>query len=93
MPNWAYPEFDWDEGNIEHLIAQHDVLPEEAEQVFFNAPYIKREGDVYYVYGYNDVGRYLFLVCELRGNLVRVFSAHDMDSQERRLYERHRTRR
>lgn len=40
MPNWTAPEFDWDDGNIDHLIDRHDVYPEEAEQVFGNNPYI-----------------------------------------------------
>lgn len=93
MPNWAYPEFDWDDGNIDHLISRHSVSPKEAEEVFTNAPYIKREGDAYYVYGETSGGRLLFIACEDRRGMVRVFSAHDMDAQERRLYGRNRKRR
>ena len=93
MPNWKEPTFQWDDGNIEHLIDRHGVYPVEAEQVFFNNPYIKRVGDVYYVYGRDTDGRLLFLVCEDRYGKVRIFSAHEMDNQERQLYERNRQRR
>jgi uncharacterized DUF497 family protein len=90
MPNWSRPEFDWDDGNESHFIKRHDVYPEEAEQVFFNGAYIRRTGAVYAVYGRDDTGRYLFLICILRGSAVRVFSAHTMTRDERRFYERFR---
>jgi uncharacterized DUF497 family protein len=90
MPDWSRPDFDWDDGNALHIIAAHDVYPDEAEQVFYNGAYVRRVGKRYRVYGQDNAGRYLFIVCELRGGLVRVITARDMDRDERKLYERHR---
>ena len=90
MRDWSLPDFEWDDGNVDHLIERHDVYPAEAEQVFYNRAHVRRAGDYYYAYGQDDSGRYLFLVCVLRGGAVRVISARDMTASERRLYERHR---
>lgn len=95
MPDWRTPVFDWDpweRGNGDKLIARHDVYPAEAEQVFYNEALVIRQGSNaqgeprYYVYGQDDTGRYLFLVCILRGALVRVYSARDMTERERQNY-------
>jgi len=43
MPNWRTPEFDWDDGNTEHIIGRHDVYPDEAEQVFYNGPHVRQD--------------------------------------------------
>jgi uncharacterized DUF497 family protein len=90
MPDWSLPDFEWDDGNTQHLIERHDVYPEEAEQVFYNGAHVRRAGNEYYAYGRNDSGRYLFIVFVLRGKSVRVISARTMTQGERRLYERHR---
>lgn len=89
MPDWSQPEFEWDDGNVEHIIERHNLEPEEAEQVFYNGAYVRRDGDVYRAYGRTDDGRYLLIICVLRGALVRVISARDMDKDERRFYARH----
>ena len=44
--------------------------------------------DRYRVYGRDDAGRYLFVVCEERGNQIRVITARVMTHAERRLYDR-----
>ncbi len=90
MPDWSWPEFEWDEYNSEHIRERHNVEPEDAEQVFYNGAFVRRDGDVYRVYGQNDAGRYLFIICVVRGKLVRVISAHDMSARERRTYGRGR---
>lgn len=90
VPDWSRPEFEWDEGNEEHLIARHDIYPDEAEQVFYNGAHVRRAGDGYVAYGQNDSGRYLLLVFVLRGTAIRVFSARTMTREERRFYERYR---
>jgi len=90
MPDWSWPDFDWDDGNVEHIIGRHNVSPDEAEQVFHNGAYVRRDGGFYRVYGQDDDGRYLIIVCERRGPFVRVISARDMDKDERRTYDRHR---
>ena len=90
MPDWSNPEFQWDDTNAEHLIERHDFYPEEAEQVFSNGPHVRRVGGMYYAYGQDDAGRYLFVVFLVRGRPIRVISARRMTAAEQRLYERHR---
>ena len=56
----------WPDDRIEH-IAQHNVTPEEVEEVCFNRPLIQRaksegENPVYYILGQTASGRYLFCV-------------------------------
>lgn len=92
MPDWSRPAFQWDDGNETHLVERHDVYPAEAEQVFYNGAHVRRGGGVYYAYGQDDSGRYLFLVFELRDGAVRKFSGRDMTENERRLYRQHRHR-
>ena len=82
--------FQWDEQNEEHLLKQHGVTPEEAEEVFYTAPYFRRgrEGSRY-VYGQTEAGRYLFVVyLDFEGGTVRIISARDMTPREKRLYLR-----
>ena len=57
----------------------------EAEEVFFNVPLIlaldrkhSKVEDRYYGLGVTNVGRALFVVFTIRGDLVRVISARDM---------------
>ena len=85
--------FEWDDYNEGH-IAEHNVSPEEVEECFFN-PYVwkrkKRSRKRYYLYGQTDGGRYLFIVFELYPDgIVRPISARDMDSGERRYFQRQR---
>jgi uncharacterized DUF497 family protein len=89
MRDWSSPEFDWDDANEDHVL-RHDVYPEEAEQVFYNGPYVRRHRDRYVVMGQDDAGRYLIVVCERRGGRVRVITARTMEQSERRHYDRHR---
>ena len=87
--DWARPEFEWDEANEEHIL-RHDVYPEEVEEVFAGNPYIRRNRDRYLVYGRDDSGPYLTVVCTGRGARIRVITARDMNRSERSLYDRHR---
>lgn len=89
MPNWSRSEFDWDEANEDHIL-RHAVYPEEVEQAFANNALIRRRGSVYQVYGQDDEGRYLFIVCVRRDDRVRVVTAPPMARKEQRFYERHR---
>lgn len=89
MRDWTRPEFDWDEANEEHIL-RHDVYPEEAEQVFFNRPFIRRSGGRYEVMGRDDPGHYLFVVCVIRHDRIRVITARPMTRKEQRIYDRHR---
>jgi uncharacterized DUF497 family protein len=90
MPDWSLVDFDWDDGNVDHLLDRHGIPPEQAEQVFSNRPVVRRGRKVYTASGRDDDGNYLFLVFEFREGAVRVISARPMTTQERRSYVRHR---
>ena len=85
--------FDWDEANRNHL-AQHDVRPQEAEEVFLRDPLdmelqIAGEGDGeerLQQLGETAAGRILQLVTTWRGGKVRVISAWDAPRQLKLYY-------
>jgi len=86
--------FDWDDGNREKNRLKHDVLNGECEDVFFNQPLIilddakhSKKEKRYAALGGTDSGRGLTVVFTLRGYLIRVISARDMNKKERRFYE------
>ena len=83
-------EFWWDDDNIAH-IANHGVEPYEAEEVMINMPWLKRSGDgKYLAYGQTDAGRFLLVVFAPKpGNRLRVVTARDMTSSEKRRYRQH----
>jgi uncharacterized protein len=87
--------FQWDKGNFLKNWDSHNVRATECEQVFFNRPMMiapdakhsKRETR-YYLLGQTDSGRRLFLVFTIRGTLIRVISARDMNRKENREYDK-----
>ena len=88
--------FDWDSGNTEKIINKHNVLPSEAEQVFFNEPLLlmddikhSQKETRYHALGITDDLRLLHVTFTFRlnGTLVRIVSARDMHRKERRVYE------
>lgn len=85
--------FEWDEWNIDH-IADHDVTQYEAEEVFELRPYFRRGPVVrgeqrHLCYGVTDAGRYLTVIFTLKvGGIARVVTARNMESGERRMYQR-----
>ena len=83
-------KFEWDKRNEQHLLKEHSVSPEEAEEIFKTEPYFRRGRDgTRYVYGQTEAGRYLFVVyLYLGAGTARVISARDMTPRERRLYLR-----
>ena len=88
--------FDWDEGNREKNYLKHNVRNGECEDVFFNQPLVivsdmkhSQEERRYSAFGITDGGRKLTVVFTLRKNLIRVISARDMTTKERRYYEKH----
>jgi uncharacterized DUF497 family protein len=85
--------FDWDEGNTTKSWTKHRVTDDECEEIFFNEPLLvfydtehSQKEDRYYLLGRTDVGRKLMVVFTTRGRLIRVISARDMTSAERRRY-------
>ncbi|MEO8183108.1 MAG: BrnT family toxin [Deltaproteobacteria bacterium] len=87
--------FDWDDGNLDKNWALHQVSTAEAEETFFNQPFVvapdarhsQRERR-FAALGSTSRGRRLTIVFTLRGTLVRVISARDMSRRERSLYEK-----
>lgn len=84
--------FEWDDGNILHLALGHGIEPEEAEEVFAVDPlFRKTRGGHYVAFGRTQGGRLLVIVFEKKTrNLVRAITGWDMDTAERRYYQRHR---
>jgi uncharacterized protein len=86
--------FQWDTGNIEKNWARHKVSPVESEQIFFNQPLIISDDSKhsihekrYAAFGKTDTGRFLVVIFTICSKLLRVISARDMNSRERRFYE------
>jgi hypothetical protein len=84
--------FDWDEANIRH-IAEHDVTPDEAEQVLLNDPadggVQDHEGEERYVeVGVTDAMRVLVVITTQRGELIRVVTAFPATASFRDFYLR-----
>ncbi|MEW6233892.1 MAG: BrnT family toxin [Candidatus Omnitrophota bacterium] len=85
--------FDWDKGNLLKNWHRHRVTASECEQVFFNQPLIlasdekhsQRESR-YFGLGRTEAGRLLFVVFTIRGQLIRIISARDMNRKERMVY-------
>lgn len=90
MPDWSLVDFDWDDGNVDHLLARHGIEPEQAEQVFSNRPFVRRGRNAYTASGRDNRGSYLLVVFEFRAQAVRVMSARPMTRQERRNDDKHR---
>ena len=84
--------FEWDEGNEPKIFRKHKVARHEVEEVFFNAPLVRKAAQKRYLaFGQTDNGRYLFVVFVRKPKgLIRPISARDMDSSERTSYRRKR---
>lgn len=85
--------FQWDEGNAAKNWEKHDVTQAECEQTLLNRPLIVKHDREhswreprYFALGRTDANRPLFVVFEVRGDLVRVISARDMTPNERKRY-------
>ncbi len=87
--------FEWDDGNSGKNWEKHGVADFEAEEIFFNRPFIVRhdaahasdEENRWRAFGRTDKGRYLFVAFTVRRTLIRVISARVMTRRERRFYE------
>jgi uncharacterized protein len=83
--------FDWDDANILHL-AEHDVIPEEAEEVILGEPvemsYDKSDlGEDRWSYlGETSGRRILQVVITPRGNKVRIVTAFEPIRRYKLLY-------
>jgi uncharacterized DUF497 family protein len=81
--------FDWDDGNVPH-IELHQFTPEEVEEVFAGDYQVRRTRQKLYIaLGETLDGRLAFVVFRrLPGGLIRVVTARDMETGERRLFRR-----
>jgi uncharacterized protein len=84
--------FEWDDGNVLHLALGHGIEPEEAEEVFAEAPVFWRTKRGHYVaFGRTCSGRLLVVVFEKKAHgWVRVITGWDMSDAEHRHYIRER---
>jgi hypothetical protein len=90
----GFAGFQWDQGNSNKNLLKHNVQNWECEQVFFNKPFLVFEAPGHSVaenrwtgFGMTDSGRLLVVIFTKRGNLLRVISARDMNTKERKFYE------
>lgn len=92
--------FDWDHGNTNKIVDKHNVIPSEAEQVFFNEPLLvvndtqhSHKEIRYHALGLTDDRRLLHITFTLRAQntLIRIISARDMHRKERDIYEHIKT--
>lgn len=90
-------ELVWPADRIEH-IAEHNIRPEEVEEVCFGRPFIQRaksfgKNPVYYVLGQTTAGRYLFcVVIEFPDERGFPVTARPMTPKEKRRFNRWRRR-
>jgi uncharacterized DUF497 family protein len=83
--------FDWDKNNIDH-IAEHDVTPEEAEQVILGDPLeLGFDPDVngedrWTHLGETNRGRILLVIITTRGEQIRVVTSFEAERQDKLLY-------
>jgi uncharacterized DUF497 family protein len=92
--------FEWYQGNTHKIVDKHNVIPSEAEQIFFNEPLLLL-GDLkhshneprFHALGITDDRRLLHVTFTLRSQstLIRVISARDMHRKERNVYEQTQT--
>ena len=85
--------FDWDDGNASKVAVRHNVQPGECEQVFFREPFVVNHDERHskaeirlQALGRTTGDRWLFLVFTLRGTLIRVLQAREMNRKERIRY-------
>ncbi len=83
-------EFDWDNANIAH-IAEHDVIPEEAEEAILGDPvdlgFDVVNGEERWAYlGETSEGRILRVVITLRREHVRVLTAFEPSKNQKNFY-------
>ena len=88
--------FEWDRNNLRKIRA-HEIKPDEAEQALLNDPIPIHEqyvgGELRFVYyGESNRGRLIAVVATERGESLRVITAYDLDSGQRRDYHARRAK-
>ena len=81
-------EFEWDEGNSQHIVLGHGIEPAEAEEVFACNPLFRKTRRGHYAaMGPILDGRYLVLIFEMKGKGV-AGHGWDMSDSEKRYYSK-----
>jgi uncharacterized DUF497 family protein len=85
--------FDWDPGNLSH-IESHEVTAAEVEEalngLLLYDPLYERDGEQRAsVYGRTTAARILKIVFTIRGERLRVVTAHTAKKRERKRYEQY----
>jgi uncharacterized DUF497 family protein len=83
--------FQWDGGNLDKNLIEHNVENWECEQVFFNRPLLVFDDPKHSVsekrwaaFGKTDADRFLVVIFTKRNDLIRIISARDMNKRERK---------
>lgn len=86
--------FQWDKGNQDKNKEKHNVVNSEAEQVFFNQPLFVFDDEVhsknekrYGALGQANNGRLLAIFFTIRNNKIRIISARNMSSKDKKVYD------
>lgn len=89
--------FDWNQGNIDKNFKKHQIKDKEAEETFFNLPFIvnfdekhstKSEKRFQALEKTNEEKK-LFIVFTIRNNKIRIISARKQSQKERRQYQKY----
>jgi uncharacterized DUF497 family protein len=86
--------FQWDSGNLTKSAGRHGVSPEEAEEVFFRAPWIINDTRLedneprWAAIGQSERGRALRVLFTLRTGKIRPISCRPASRKERKAYEK-----
>lgn len=85
--------FEWDKGNLDKNLIKHNVVNNEAEEVFASNPIVlpnirhSRQEKRYFCLGQTNKGRKLYVSLTVRSSRIRIISARDMSRKERKSYE------
>ena len=86
--------FEWDAGNLTKSAGKHHVTPDEAEEIFFRAPWIvddTRPEDPeprWAAIGRSERDRVLRVLFTVRKNKIRPISCRPASRSERSFYEK-----
>lgn len=86
--------FEWNDGNSNKNWHGHRITDLECEEVFFNLPITvwrdkqhRSDEPRFSTLGQTESGKQMYIAFTIRGKLIRVISAREMNSREIRKYE------
>ncbi len=86
--------FEWDAGNLTKSAQRHGITPDEAEEIFFRAPWVVDDTHPevaeprFAAIGSSERGRVLRIVFAVRRQQIRPISCRPASQKERQLYEK-----